>query len=317
MSTSARNNSDDQDIELKHNSLRLRTSAYGASLRGCWQETPAGFRRDIVTSYQGRANKVGGQGDVLIPFPGRINEGRYRFNEVAHQLECNDKEGPNAIHGFLRAEPWSIMDRSESHIQFAVDLDATAHKGYPFSLHTQVSYSLADGGFTCSYRICNTGESAAPVAAGFHPYFSVGSEPIDDWTLQLPFAATLEFENLIPTGRILPVEGTEFDFRSPRKIGSTTLNTCFVNPQRDEDDNGARISIRLTGPDGRAIVIWADKSLDYFVLYSGDPLPEPHRRRSLAIEPMTSGSDGFNHQEWGLISLEPGAATSGTWGVAV
>jgi aldose 1-epimerase len=58
-----------------------------------------------------------------------------------------------------------------------------------------------------------------------------------------------------------------------------------------------------------------DASFGYVVLYSGDPLPETHRRRSLAIEPMTCGTDAFNHPEWGLVTLSPGAIFKGAWGV--
>jgi aldose 1-epimerase len=314
MSTSTDVHPDDPDIELEHGSFGLRISPFGASLRGFWQVQPDGSRRDIVTSYSGRENKVGGQGDVLIPFPGRIKAGAYTFRGAAYQLECNDREGPNAIHGFLRSSLWRITDQSRSHVQFSVDFDAQSHMGYPFSLHSELTYTLADRGLTSAYRICNVGDCTAPVAAGFHPYFAAGEGPINDWTLQLPFTGMLEFENLIPTGKILPVDGTAFDFRSPRKIGATQLNTCFVNPICEQD---GITRVRLSGDDGKTTIIWTDSALNYVVLYSGDPLPEPHRRNSLAVEPMTCGSDGFNHPEWGLISLEPGASTSGSWGATV
>ena len=58
-----------------------------------------------------------------------------------------------------------------------------------------------------------------------------------------------------------------------------------------------------------------DAAFDYVVFYSGDPLPAAHRRRSLAIEPMTCASDAFNHPEWGLVALVPGQTFSGAWGV--
>ena len=59
---------------------------------------------DILWGYSGGSCKKGGQGDVLIPFPGRVAEGRYSFDGQALQLERNDKEGPNAIHGFVLVE---------------------------------------------------------------------------------------------------------------------------------------------------------------------------------------------------------------------
>ncbi len=63
------------------------------------------------------------------------------------------------------------------------------------------------------------------------------------------------------------------------------------------------------------LTVWMDDAFNYVVLYSGDPLPETHRRRSLAIEPMTCASDAFNHPEWGLVRLEPGRTFAGSWGV--
>ena len=66
----------------------------------------------------------------------------------------------------------------------------------------------------------------------------------------------------------------------------------------------------------KAVTVWMDAAFEYVGLYSGDPLPDDHRRKSLAIEPMTCGADAFNHAEWGLVTLVPGETLAGTWGVA-
>lgn len=247
---------------------------------------------------------------MLIPFPGRIKDGQYVFSDEPYQLECNDKDGPNAIHGFVRSLLWIVTEQTESSVRFTVDL--SPQPGYPFSLSAEIAYSLGDDGLECGYRVCNTGSQAAPLAVGFHPYFSIGDGLIDSLLLELPFTGALEFIDLIPTGRVLPIQDTEFDFRIPRIIGSTRFNTCFVNPVRGED---GRTTIKLSHTNGNRITVWTDRSMSYAVLYSGDPLPESHRRRSLAIEPMTSASDGFNHPEWGLLSRAPGEAAAGAWGV--
>ena len=132
--------------------------------------------------------------------------------------------------------------------------------------------------------------------------------------LQVPFSSTLEFDaGLLPTGKVLPVEGTAIDFREPRPIGDTAFNTCFLNPIRDRD---GRLQIRLSSSEsGKSLAVWLDEAFNYVVLYSGDPLPPTHRRRALAIEPMTCGSDAFNHAEWGLRVLAPGEVFTGRWGV--
>ena len=303
----------DTELTLTRGDWRLVVSPSGASLRGLSRRGGGGYAA-VITGYSGAAGKVGGQGDVLIPFPGRVAGGRYTFGGQTYQMELNDKESPSAIHGFLRQTLWRFDPPAPDAVTFTVDLRPDARPGYPFALRARVTYRLSDEGLGCTFTIENTGDRPAPVAAGFHPYFTAGSALIDADTLQVPFDATLEYKDLLPTGRVLPVEGTPLDFRRPRPVGETEFNTCFLQPRRDPD---GRLRVRLSDPArGRALAVWLDEAFNYVVLYSGDPLPESHRRRALAIEPMTCGSDAFNHPEWGLAALAPGESLSGTWGVA-
>jgi aldose 1-epimerase len=303
----------DTEITLARAGRELVVSPYGASLRGLYRVGEDGARTEIIAGYTGAQGKVGGQGDVLIPFPGRVAAGRYSFNGQTYQMEKNDKEGPNAIHGFVRQTLWQTEQPGPDEVTFTTNIAADAHPGYPFALGVRVTYHLTETGMACAFVIENTGDKPAPVAAGFHPYFTVGTAQIDTATLEVPFEATLEYENLIPTGRTLPVGGTDLDFRVPHPIGTVQFNTCYLQPRRDPDGH---VRIRLSDPaTGKSLAVWLDKTFDYAVLYSGDPLPEPHRRRALAIEPMTCGSDAFNHPEWGLAALAPGETLSGTWGV--
>ena len=302
----------DTEIVLTHGPWRLVTAPYGASLRGLSRRDADNTEAEVVTGYSGAKNKAGGQGDVLIPFPGRVAGGRYLFGGHSYQMDHNDKETPSAIHGFLRTTLWDADQSVPEAVTYTTALLPDAHPGYPFALGVRVTYALSDAGLTVSFSVQNTGDAPAPVAAGFHPYFTVGSGLIDADTLQVPFGATLEFENLLPTGAVLPVDGTPLDFRTPRPIDATVFNTCYLQPSRGPD---GLARIRLTAAAGKSVTVWMDAAFDYVVLYSGDPLPDSHRRRALAIEPMTCGSDAFNHADWGLVSLAPGKTLSGSWGV--
>lgn len=303
-------NTPNTEITLNHGDWQLTVAPYGASLRGL-----SHANAPVITSYTGADHKVGGQGDVLIPFPGRVAGGKYTFAGTSYQMDLNDKETPSAIHGFLRGVLWEVSAQTAYAVTFTTTLAADAHPGYPFALTVSVTYALNGAGLETRFEIENTGDKPAPVAAGFHPYFSAGSVLIDTDTLHVPFASYLEFKDLLPTGKVLPVDGTEFDFRQPRPVGETVLNICYLHPARDAD---GRLRIRLAGSDAqKAVTVWMDTAFDYVVLYSGDPLPDDHRRKSLAIEPMTCGADAFNHAEWGLVTLVPGETLTGSWGVGV
>lgn len=303
----------DTELTLVRGDLRLVVSPYGASLRGLSRVVGA-QKQQIITGYSGAANKLGGQGDVLIPFPGRVAEGHYSFEGRDYQMVKNDKESPAAIHGFLRTVMWEQTAATDEAITFATEFGKEAHIGYPFALRAKVTYHLTKIGLRCDFQVENIGADDAPVGAGFHPYFTVGSDLIDNNMLHVPFDSVIEYKNLLPTGKVLPVEKTAWDFQQPSVIGDTVFNTCYLNPTRDSD---GLVHIRLGDVQtGRAVTVSLDKSCSFVVLYSGDPLPEPHRRRSLAIEPMTCGTDAFNHPEWGLTSLKPGESLSGAWEVA-
>lgn len=307
------NSGPETELTLACGDLRLHVSPYGASIRGLFQVTGGGSR-EIITGYSGAKHKVGGQGDVLIPFPGRVREGRYVFEGREHQMVKNDKETPSAIHGFLRTVLWEQRALSENSVTFVTAFDEHAHTGYPFALRAQVIYTLGSSGLRCAFQLRNIGKGDAPVGAGFHPYFTLGDGLIDQYVLQVPFRSIMEYENLLPTGAVLPVKGSQYDLLQPRPIGETVFNTCYMDPIRDE---AGWVHIRLRNEaNGRTITVSLDRSCNYVVLYSGDPLPETHRRRALAIEPMTCGTDAFNHPEFGLATLKPEEVLSGAWEVA-
>ena len=117
--------------------------------------------------------------------------------------------------------------------------------------------------------------------------------------------------------RALPVErravdGTSYDFRTPRPIGATVLDSAYTDLDRDED---GLVRVELHDPaTGRGLTLWADETYGYLMVFSGDPLPDV-ARRSLAVEPMTCAVNAFRTGE-GLIRLEPGESVTSTWGIA-
>jgi aldose 1-epimerase len=296
----------DREHELRRGGDRAVIAELGASLR---RLELAGA--PVIWGYSGAEAKQAGQGDVLLPFAGRIAGGVYRFRGERYELERNDKEGPNAIHGFARALPWTVAARAEGSLELALRLEP--RPGYPFALRASVRYALTDGGFECSYRAENEGPGIAPFGIGFHPYFTAGTAAVDAAEALIPAGEIIEFgPGFIPTGRVIPVP-EELDFRRWRAVGGTRLNTCYAGLARGPDGL-ARAGLRDPRT-GRAVEVWMDGAFRYIVAYTGDAIGAPHARAHLAIEPMTLGTDAFNRPEWGLQQLAPGEASQGRYGV--
>jgi aldose 1-epimerase len=307
----------DREIMLSHGNQRAVVSTLGASLRRYFEVGSDGRETDIAWGYSGADHKMGGQGDVLMPFPSRIKNARYTFEGQTHQLEVNDKAGNNAIHGFVRSVTWDAEQPNTAAVRFTTSLrkEEYAAKGYPFSLDLGLDYTLNDGGLTCGFSIKNVGDGAAPAGAGFHPYFVAGTGTVDELEALLPANRYLEFEpTLTPTGKLIPVDGTPLDFRQFRRVGETVIDNCYTDLIADADGL-VRSSIRNLST-GRTVTVWMEAIFPYLVIFTGDTIPEPGKRKALAIEPMTCATDAFNHPEWGLKVLAPGESFGGTWGVS-
>ncbi|MGH7922432.1 MAG: aldose 1-epimerase family protein, partial [Candidatus Dormibacteraceae bacterium] len=146
-----------------------------------------------------------------------------------------------------------------------------------------------------------------------HPYLTVGTDRIDENLLSAPGATWLPTDDrAIPTGRE-SVDATPYDFRRPCPIGATKLDTAYTDLERGADGT-ARVVLRSA--DGtRAAALWMDETYPYLMLFTGDPLPDPaRRRRSLGIEPMTCAPNALQTGD-GLRVLDPGEQFTSTWGI--
>jgi len=266
--------------------------------------------RAVLDPYPVEQMADGAHGAALVPWPNRLADGRYEWDGGDHQVALTEPEKHNAIHGFLRWRPWTAREQEPSRVVMATRL--LPLMGYPFPLEVSVAYELADDGLTVSTTAANLGERPCPYGCGQHPYLSPGKGLIDDCTVELDAATRIltDEERQLPTGRE-PVEGTPFDFRSPKRLGEEPVDFAFTDLARDA---AGRAWTRLRAPDGSCAELWVDESYPFVELYTGDTLSPSRARRGLGTEPMSCAPNAFQSGE-GLVRLEPGESFTATWGV--
>jgi len=280
-------------------------------------EVGAGLRaytvgdRDVIDGFAEDEMCSVGRGQLLLPWPNRIEDGQYEFAGRVQQAPINEPARHNALHGLTRWMSWTAVEQAPDRVLMSLVLHP--QDGYPFTLRFDVEYRLSAGGLSVRTTASNVGQQAAPFGAGHHPYLTVGT-PIDEARLKMPALMRLEAnERLIPTGRVLPNRGTAFDFLELRPIGSLRMDTAFANLVPDSDGL-IRVHLQAAGGDPR-ITLWMEAVYRFLMVFTADGIPDTaRRRRSIAIEPMTCAPNAFRSGD-GLIVLQPGESWSGSWGI--
>jgi len=294
-----------EQYELSAGDYRAAVTALGAGLR---ELTYRG--RPLVASYQPDEMPPGASGQLLAPWPNRIDGGRYTFGGASYQLDLSEPDRGNAIHGLTRWAAWAPL----RHDAGSVLLRHPPHgqPGYPFCVEIEAGYQLSPGGgLRVSITATNRGTRPAPFGTGSHPYLTAGAAAIDECELVLPASQWLPAdERGIPSGPARDVGGTPQDFRRPRVIGTTRLDHALTGLSRDPD---GRARAHLASGSTR-VTLWAGEGYRWFQVFSGDTLDDAHRRKALAVEPMTCPPNAFVTGQ-DLITLQPGQRVTCTWGI--
>lgn len=262
----------------------------------------------LVDGYAEDEMVTAARGLPLVPWPNRLHGGSYTWDGQTHPVPLDEPDKGNALHGLCRFRNWHATEVSASAVTMTLRLHPSPP--YPFCLDLAVRYTLDEQGLTITTSATNAGTSAAPYAQGAHPYITVGGL-VDDAQLTVPADSWLPTDgDQIPTG-VESVQGTAYDFRTPRPIGDLKIDYAFTDLQRGPD--GAAV-LQLAGAD-RAVEVWVDKGYPYLEVFTGDTVPDVGRRRQgLGVEPMTAPPNAFVTGKH-LFRLEPGQSVSRSWGI--
>ncbi len=215
-----------------------------------------------------------------------------------------------AIHGLLLAARMDHIERSTtSEEDRATALLHAGDFGGRWVSQTDVRCEnvLRSDSFTLTVTATNAGTTPLPMGIGWHPYFMLPSGRRDQARLHLPaHRRVLVNQDGLPTGEIVPVAGSPFDFTAPagQPLGALPLDDCFVDLERSATgsitaelvDPAASYGLRIvaTSPAIKAIQIYGPPDAPF-----------------LAVEPQLNWADPFGAQwapgaDTGMALLAPG-----------
>ena len=203
----------------------MEVSDFGATLVTLLVPDREGNLCDVVLGYDSpQEYQRGGTGfGATIGRNGnRIAKGSFVLNGKTYQLDTNNN-GNNLHSGldYYHYRMWNVKEVAENSITFSLH-SPDGDQGFPGIFDVDVTYTLTDDN---EIKINYLGETDADTVVNMtnHSYFNLDGHASGDvlehelWVDADAFTAT--DEELIPTGEIVPVEGTPMDFRVKKLVG--------------------------------------------------------------------------------------------------
>lgn len=211
------------------NGLQATIIDFGATLVSLQVPDKAGKLGDIVLGCDKLADYVAGTpyfGSTTGRVCNRIAKGEFTLEGKKYTLAKNN--GPNHLHGGVKAldkqlwKPNNITPADGVGVEYTYT-SKDGEEGYPGKLDIKVTYTLTNKNELRIDYEAKT-DKATPVNLTNHTYFNLAGHASGDilgHELQLTADRyTPVDDTLIPTGKIEPVAGTPFDFRTPKAIGA-------------------------------------------------------------------------------------------------
>lgn len=272
--------------------------------------------RDVLDGYPSDSVCDGGRGQVLAPWPNRLDGGSFEWEGKTYQLPIDEPEHSNAIHGLVRWLPWE-RDDVDPPGDAALRMRCRLHPrpGWPWPLDLSVTYELDGAGLKVTTTAENAGGAGScPFALGWHPYIAAFGGLADDVVVAVPASTVYRADDRGLPLSSGPVEGTGSDFRGEgRPVGPDHVDSAFTDLERGAD--GRAVVTLTSAAAGLGARVWMDAAFGHVMVYTGDTLPDPtRRRRGIAVEPMTAAPNALRNRD-GLHILHEGQLFQASWGV--
>lgn len=326
-------NGKNTDLYILRNNqgCEVAVTNYGGAVLAIMVPDKDGNFANVIQGYPNIQEAINSRQQYLSTLIGRygnrIAKGHFTLNGKDYDLAINN--GPNSLHGGLKgwnARVWDALKMSENTLVLNY-VSPYLEEGFTGEVKVTVVYTFTDENeFTIGYMA--TTNKKTIVNLTHHGFFSLQGigNPTTEITDQLceinaDFFIPID-ETSIPTGEILKVEGTPFDFRTPKLVGQDIdaddeqirngagYDHCFVLNKKEEMK--LTFAARLIDPkSGRTMeVLTTEPGMQVYTNNWGDGLPGPGgttfpRRSSICFE-CQHFPDSPNHPYFPSVVLRPG-----------
>lgn len=261
-------------LELSNGRITAKIAAWGATITSLIVPDARGNLADVVLGFDTLEPYMKGIspyfGCIVGRVANRIKEGKFTLNGVEYSLAINN--GPNSLHGGLKGFDkvvWDVVERKSECPSITFQYHSKdGEEGYPGDVTVRATYSLPDSTTLRLDMEAVAENKATPINLAQHTYWNLAGHNSGDtldhsiqiWGKHI----TPVDENTIPTGEIMPVKGTPFDFTTEHKIGAR-INDVPGGYDHNyvldsgEEKNGLKHAAKLKdSSNSRTLDLWTD-----------------------------------------------------------
>lgn len=321
------------DLYILKNSLghEVAVTNYGGAIVAIMVPDKDGQLANVIQGHDNIQDVINSPEPFLSTLIGRygnrIKEGKFQLNGKEYQLAINN--GPNALHGGptgFHARVWDA-NQVNDHAVVLKYISSYGEEGFTGEVLVWVAYTLTDNDeLIIKYQA--TSNKKTIVNLTHHAFFSLQgianpTPAVDNQICEMNADFYLPIdENSIPTGEILKVEGTPFDFRQPKAIGQDIdadneqikngagYDHCFVLNKKEEGElsfaarleepvSGRILEVYTTEP---GVQLYTDNWADGYKGQNGATFP----RRSAVCFECQHFPDSPNRPYFPSVILNPG-----------
>ena len=323
---------------LKNGGVTAQITNFGARVVSLYAPDRDGNLTDIVLGHDNLEAYVHPAGERFLgamvgPVANRIGNASYTLDDTVYHTDANDNY-VNTLHGGGKGvdmRAWDVLSATDSTLSLSLKW-TDGEAGFPGNTVYTVEYQLlADASLKVVMEASS--DKDTPVNLAHHPFFNLrgeGEGSIEEYELRIAASAFTPIDHLsIPTGEVLPVEGTPFDFRRGHAIGQMIEaldgqlyngkgydhNWCLDRKTADSLEFAARVTDHKTG---RYVEVLTDQpGLQFYSgnFFKGTECGKNGKpfiyRGALALETQ-KWPDAVNHENFPSVVLKAGEKYSHT-----
>ncbi|KAH8801236.1 galactose mutarotase-like protein [Flagelloscypha sp. PMI_526] len=330
------------------NSITAKFVSFGATMTELWVSDRHGLKRDVVLGYDDNSQLMTDPNHpVFSPIVGRyanrIKNGTFSIPISAnpdpnapntYHIPTNDHDGQDTLHGGILGwdrRNWTIVAKTPTSVTYK-HIDP-ADEGFPGTVTAYATHTVSNGGTLTTKVHCEASE-LTPIMLTQHIYWNLDAflsstgVPVTveadrtmlNHTLKLDSSRVIEVDDLaIPTGTLINVTGTPFDFRKATQIGARwadTVDLCGSGCQGyDHDFVYDQDEQKKTGT-----TLWSDRSGIKVDISTNQPAVQVYTSFWMN-QPAKKihGGPALNYSRWSAVAIEQqgwiAAINTPQWGI--